>query len=38
MRVAEKLDWEGLKIMKSVENRKIIGSGRVKSFTAKPVW
>jgi hypothetical protein len=31
MLVAEKLDWKGLKIKKSVGNRKIIGSERVKA-------
>jgi hypothetical protein len=29
MQVAEKLDWKGLKIKKSVENRKIIMSDEV---------
>jgi hypothetical protein len=30
MRVAEKLDWKGLKIKKSVGNRKIIMSDEVR--------
>jgi hypothetical protein len=34
MRVAEKFDWKGLKIKKSVGNRSDIGSERVKcTFT-----
>jgi hypothetical protein len=35
MRVAEKLDWKGLKIKKSVGNRKIIMSDEVRHRIGK---
>jgi hypothetical protein len=35
MRVAEKLDWKGLKIKKIVENRKIIMSDEVRQGSVR---
>jgi hypothetical protein len=35
MRVAENLDWKGLKIKKSAENRKIIMSDEVRHYDRK---